>query len=75
MFDVIFARQTERFKISESERRHIRQEWFNYDNLVDWVDMCEERRDTVFGTTVDDWLTEGGTKADLTVPTEDNKHI
>jgi hypothetical protein len=32
--------------------------------------MCEERRDTVF-----DWLTEGGTKPDLTVPTEDNKHI
>jgi hypothetical protein len=32
--------------------------------------MCEERRDTVF-----DWLTEGVTKADLTVPTEDNKHI
>ena len=32
--------------------------------------MCEERRDTVF-----EWLTEGGTKPDLTVPTEDNKHI
>ena len=37
--------------------------------------MSEERRDTVFGTTVDNWLAEGGTKVDLTGPTEDNKQI
>ena len=38
--------------------------------------MSEERRDTVFGTTVDNGLVaEGGTKVDLTGRTEDNKHI